>query len=98
MLSEITNKDVDDVRAMYLEHTKKPTNHRDLWEKIPDFEPMELGEVLRPCREDEFKEHAASRESEFDKALIYKFINPTGLNALPKWDWDSIFTLVDKPK
>ena len=27
--------------------------------------------------------------------MIYKFINPAGLNGLPKWDWDPIFFLMD---
>jgi hypothetical protein len=93
MRSEISNQDVDDVRAMYLEHTLKPKNHRDLWQKIPDFTPQELGDIMRPCKESEFEKHEG-----FDKSLIYKSNNPTGLNDVPKWEWDSIFTLVDKPK
>jgi hypothetical protein len=92
MRSEISNQDDDDVRAMYLEHTLKPKDHKDLWQKIPDFKPQELGDILRPCRESEFQKHEG-----FDKALIYKFISPTGLNDVPKWDWDSIFTFVDEP-
>ena len=92
MLAEISNQDVDDVRAMYLEHTLKPTDHKDLWEKIPDFTPMELGDILRPCKESEFYIHDG-----FDKALIYKFINPAGLKDVPRWSWDSIFTFVDLP-
>lgn len=90
MLAEIPDFPVDDVRGMYLEHTQKPKDHRDLWLKIPDFKPMELGDILRPCKESEFYIHDG-----FDKALIYKFINPAGLNGLPKWDWDPIFFLMD---
>ena len=75
------------------EHTKKPKNHRDLWEKIPDFKPMEFGDILRPCRESEFEKHEG-----FDKALIYKFINPKSMMDLPQWTWDNIFTYVDEPK
>jgi hypothetical protein len=95
MLSEISNQDVDDVRGMYLEHKLKPTDHKDLWEKIPDFTPMEPGDIMRPCREHEF----AEREG-FEKDLIYKFHNPAGVkDEVPRWDWDQIFTLVDeKPK
>ena len=92
MRSEISNQDVDDVRAMYLEHTLKPKNHRDLWQKIPDFTPQEFGDIMRPCKESEFHK----REG-FDKSLIHKFNNPAGLKDVPKWDWDRIFTLVNKP-
>ena len=89
MRSEVLNQDVDDVRAMCLQFARKPK--RDLWQKIPDFKPQEFGDILRPCRESEFLEHEG-----FDKALIYKFINPIGMNDLPKCDWDSIFTFVDE--
>jgi hypothetical protein len=92
MLAEISNRHVDEVRAMYLEHTLKPTDHKDLWQKIPDFKPMAPGDIMRPCKESEFYIHDG-----FDKALIYKLINPAGLNGLPKWSWDSIFTFVDLP-
>ena len=91
--SEITNKDVDDVRAMYLEHSLKPKDHKDLWRQIPDFTPMQPGDIMRPCREDEFVSHEG-----FDKSLISKFIKPSDMNDLPVWTWDSIFGLVvDEP-
>ena len=91
--SEITNKDVDDVRAMYLEHSLKPKDHKDLWRQIPDFTPMQPGDIMRPCREDEF----VSDEG-FDKSLICKFIKPSDMNDLPVLTWDSIFGLVvDEP-
>ena len=92
MLSEISNQDVDDVRAMHLERTLKPTDHQDLWQKIPDFKPMAPGDIMRPCKESEFHK----REG-FDKSLIHKFNNPAGLKDVPMWDWDRIFTLVNKP-
>ena len=92
MRSEVSNQDVDDVRAMYLEHTKKPKNHKDLWDQIPDFKPMELGNILRPCEEGEFHKHDG-----FDKTLIYKFIDPKSVMDLPQWKWDSIFIYVDEP-
>jgi hypothetical protein len=95
MRSEISNQDVDDVRGMYLEHKLQPTDHKDLWEKIPDFTPMEPGDIMRPCREHEF----AEREG-FRKDLIYKYHKPAEVeDELPKWNWDQIFTLVGgKPK
>ena len=86
MRSEISNQDVDDVRAMHLERTLKPTDHQDLWQKIPDFKPMAPGDIMRPCKESEFHK----REG-FDKSLIHKFNNPAGLKDVPKWDWDRIF-------
>jgi hypothetical protein len=95
MRSEITNQDVDDVRGLYLEDKLEPKDHKDLWEKIPDFIPMEPGDIMRPCREQEF----AEREG-FQKDLIYKFHKPEKVeDEVPKWDWDQIFTLVGgKPK
>ena len=80
------------VACTYLEHKLQPTDHKDLWEKIPDFTPMEPGDIMRPCRESEF----AEREG-FEKSLIYKFNNPAGVkDDVPRWDWDQIFTLVDE--
>ena len=93
MRSEISNLDVDDVRAMYL--YLEYLDHKDLWQKIPNFIPREPGDIMRPCKESEF----AEREG-FEKSLIYKFNNPAGVkDDVPMWNWDEIFTLVDdKPK
>lgn len=48
MLSECSNSDVEDVRAICLEEKLKPKDHLDLWEKIPGFAPMNPEEILRP--------------------------------------------------
>ena len=41
MLAEVSNKDVEDVRAMYLEKKLNPESHQDLWRNIPDFKPID---------------------------------------------------------
>ena len=35
MLAKVPNKDVEDVRAMYLEKTLTPKDYKDLWERSP---------------------------------------------------------------
>ena len=90
MLAEVSNKDVEDVRAMYLEKTLNPKNHRDLWDKIPDFTPMDPREILRPV-----EEHELATKDGFDIDKVMKFVNVEGLKAVPKWDWDQIFSLLE---
>ena len=89
MLAQVSNTDVEDVRAMYLEKTLNPKNHRDLWNKIPDFTPMNPEDILRPCEEHEFNIHEG-----FDKSKVMKFKNTAGLKDFPKWEWDQIFAVV----
>ena len=89
MLAEVSNRDVEDVRAMFLEKELKPKNHRDLWEKIPDFTPMDPQEILRPV-----KPHELAITEGFDVSLVSKFVNVDGLKKVPKWDWDQIFSLL----
>ena len=89
MLAEVSNRDVEDVRAMFLEKELKPKNHRDLWEKIPDFTPIDPKEILRPV-----KPHELAITEGFDVSLVSKFVNVDGLKKVPKWDWDQIFSLL----
>ena len=92
MLAEVSNRDVEDVRAMFLEKELQPKNHRDLWEKIPDFTPMDPQEILRPV-----KPHELAITEGFDVSLVSKFVNVDGLKKIPKWEWDQIFRLLLGP-
>ena len=90
MLAEVSNRDVEDVRAMYLEKTLNPKDHMDLWERIPDFKPMDPKDLLRPI-----EQHELTIKEGFDIRLVSKFVNVEGLKAVPKWGWDQIFTLFE---
>ena len=93
MLAEVTNKDVEDVRAMYLEKKLSPKDHMDLWRMIPDFKPIDPKDILRPVRPQEIAKEAIGEG--FDISTVSKFVDVQGLKELPKWDWDQIFTLLD---
>ena len=90
MLAEVTNMDVEDVRAMYLEKKLNPKNHRDLWRQIPDFKPIGPKDILRPVEKSEL----AIKEG-FDMTTVSKFVNVQGLKEVPRWKWDQIFSLID---
>ena len=90
MLADVSNKDVEDVRAMHLEKTLQPKDHLDLWNKIPNFEPIDPETLLRPVQP-----HELAITEGFDARLVSKFVDVKGLQALPKWDWDQIFSLLD---
>ena len=53
MLADNSNKDLEDVRAMYLEKKLNPTTHLHHWAQIPDFLPMDPWNSRRPVREEE---------------------------------------------
>ena len=88
MLAEISNRDVEDVRAMYLEKTLQPKEHMDLWRKIPDFTPIDPEAILRPV-----KDHELAITEGFDRSTVSKFVNVQGLKSVAKWDWDQILSL-----
>ena len=90
MLAEVSNKDVEDVRAMYLEKKLNPKNHKDLWQKIPDFTPIDPRDILRPV-----EKHELAITEGFDLSTVSKFVNVQGLKAVPKWDWDQIFSILE---
>ena len=90
MLAEVSNKDVEDVRAMYLEKKLKPENHMDLWRKIPDFTPIDPMDILRPV-----EKHELAITEGFYMGTVSKFVNVQQLQAVPKWDWDQIFSLLE---
>ena len=93
MLAEVTDKDVEDIRAMYLEQKLRPKDHMDLWRMIPDFKPIDPKDILRPVRPQEIAKQAIGEG--FDISTVSKFVDVQGLKELPKWDWDQIFTLLD---
>ena len=90
MLAEVSNRDVEDVRAMYLDRTLKPKDHMDLWRQIPDFTPIDPRDILRPVAD-----HELSITGGYDKDLIMKFVDVQGLKSVPKWDWDQILCLIE---
>ena len=64
--------------------------------KIPDFEPMEPDDVLRPCVPADFWGTPAGFE--FDKSKIKKFHDDqkVQLMKMPKWNWNDIFAFTDE--
>ena len=95
MLAEISNRDVEDVRAMYLEATLNVKDHKELWTKIPDFYPMNPDDVLRPCVASDF--WADVQGPPLDKSKIMKFHDDkkVELMKMEKWNWDDIFAFTD---
>lgn len=93
MLAEVSNKDVEDVRAMFLEKKLQPKDHKDLWNKIPDFVPIDSKDILRPIGQHELCELALTIP-DFDISLILKFLDVKAFQSLPKWEWDQIFSLL----
>ncbi|CAK0853194.1 unnamed protein product [Prorocentrum cordatum] len=90
MLAEVSNQDVEDVRAMYLDKNLNPKNHNDLWQKIPDFTPIDPRDILRPV-----EMHELAITEGFDMGAVSKFANAQRLKAVLKWDWDQIFSLLE---
>ena len=91
MLAEVSNHDVDDVRAMYLESTLAPVNAADLYRKLPVVLPMDPLDVLRPARQDEIQKEGVDHKN------IMMLLHPDKLQEMPRWKWDQIFKLL-KPE
>ena len=85
MLAEVPNMDVEDIRAMY--------RKKKLKREIPDFTPINPWDILRPVEPHEIAKEVVGEE--FDASTVRKFVNVQGLNGIPKWDWEQIFTLLD---
>ena len=90
MHAEVTDQEIEDVRAMHLEERLRPSDHLDLWKKIPDVVPMDPTDILRPVRDDEVM------NKECEAAKVMKLINTDSLLKVPKWEWNQIFNLLDK--
>ena len=67
-----------------------PESHKDLWHNIPDFTPIGPRGILRPV-----EKHELAITEGFDMSTVSKFVNVQGLKAVPKWDWDQIFSLLE---
>ena len=90
MLAEVSNKDVEDVRAMYLDKTLTPKDYKDLWEKIPgNIQPMDPAAILRPVRQSELKITEG-----VDEGTVSKILDVESLKNLPRWNWDQLFSLL----
>ena len=92
MLAEVTNKDVEDVRAMYMERFRSG-NLPDPWQNLPDFTHIDPRDMLRSVEPHEIAKEVVGEG--FDASTVSKFVNVQGLKEIPKWDWDQIFTLLD---
>ena len=55
MLADVSNHDVEDIRAMYLEHTLAPVNDADRYQTLPVVFPMDPTDILRPATQKEVK-------------------------------------------
>eukprot|EP00959_Pyramimonas_sp_CCMP1952_P134841 2821739-Pyramimonas_sp.AAC.1 len=73
MLAEVSNKDVEDARAMYLDKKLNPKNRNDLWQKIPDFTPIDPRDILRPV-----EKHELAITEGLDMSTVSKFVNVHG--------------------
>ena len=89
MLADVSNHDVEDVRAMYLESTLAPVNAADLYQKLPVVLPMDPEDVLRPARKDEIQKKGVGHTN------IMMLLNPEKLLEMPTWKWDQIFKLLE---
>ena len=88
VLAEMSNLDVEDVRAMYLEKKFNPKNVTDLWWLIPDATPIDPRNILRPVQQ-----HEKACAERLHTGMVYKLVNAQELKELPKWEWDQIFSL-----
>ena len=86
MLAKVSDRDIEDVRAMYLEKELKPKDAIDLWHQIPNFTPIDARDILRPVEPNECP-------ADVDAALVSKIIDVAGIKSIPRWDWDQIFAL-----
>ena len=79
MLAEVSNHDVDDVRAMHLESTLAPLNAADLYQKLPVVLPMDPRDVLRPATQNEIKKEGVDHKN------IMMLLHPDKLQEMPRW-------------
>ena len=87
MLAEVSNHDVEDVRAMKLEAKHNPATAEELYRSLPVVMPMDSRDVLRSVRPDEIAVKSCHCDS------VMKIRHPERLNEVPKWNWDSLFVL-----
>ena len=90
-IAEVSNKDAEDVRAMRLEQELNPKNHKDLWDMIPNFQPMDPADILRPVKDHEF--NSKEQKEAYDPSTVLKFLDADAAEKVPKWKWDSLFNL-----
>ena len=91
MLAEVSNHDVEDIRAMFFEDKFKddgPMTAAKLYEKLPVVLPMDPKEVLRPAKKEEVKK----KDVDHDKIMF--LLEPDKLKDMPKWEWDQIFKVL----
>ena len=87
MLAEVSNGDVEDVRANYLQHKYKPAAPAELYGKIPVVMPMNPDDVLRKVEPHEIEAKSCNIDH------VMKIKCPEVLNGVPNWYWDSLFVL-----
>ena len=85
----MTDKDIEDVRAMYLEKRLNPKNAKALWRAIPNVMPIDPATILRPVMPHELS------KTDVDKDTVQKIVSLEALRDVPKFDWNQIFSLFD---
>ena len=92
MRAPVTNFDVDDVRAMYLESKQKDKRQTaaQLYASIPDFVPTESEGIIRPALASEIQWPTQDMDA---LPYTYKVTSLSELDALPMMQWDVILAL-----
>ena len=80
----VSNADIEDVRAMYLEKKLAPKDPMALWNAIKDVAPTDFDWLLRQATPHELQ-HGA------DVRYVWRFRDVKQVEQLPKFDWDDIF-------
>ena len=91
MLAEVSNTDVEDIRAMHLEGTLGAADAKELYKQLPVVLPMDPKEIPRPATQAEVKVAGV------DYNKIMKILDPAALKSLPRWNWDQILVLMQQP-
>ena len=90
MLVEVSNTDVEDIRAMHLESTLGAADAKELFKTLPVVLPMDPTDLLRPATQAEVK------VADVDYTKIMKIIDVAALMELPKWNWDQILVFTQQ--
>lgn len=96
--AEVTDTIIEDVRAMSLEETLKPSDHIDLWNQLEKVMPLDRASLFRDCNVTELTEGARTPETEAAcrEGLVMKVLDPETWHSLPMIKWASIFVAFGK--
>ena len=97
MCADVTDRDMEDLRAMNLEKTLDPQSVQQLWDLMPHAKPQQRSDFIRKAvwkPHDRDNSEVKNVGPDFKDGMAYKLLHPEQIKKAPRWNWDHLFAVL----